>query len=252
MKATWAAQGHLTLVWGPPYKMEPFGLPGSFWSAIATAYWRAPCYVRLFLAGIVAFVVSDNVFLWTVSGYRKGSSLYELGIVFPGAFLSPAAFRISGIAIEGIEIVFRLVRYPTPADIWGMAYSYWVHVAIVVGTLVIPAHHLPLIRYKAQENGTVALDTAEKSRRYWGGGGEETAQFSETVKDKSFRKRFSRSYLPWAFAMVVVVALIAFVASFMVSRGVPVGEIRGPLLTVGAVLFVLIIAFRIWLIMRRD
>lgn len=223
--------------------------PGSVWSAIATAYWRAPCYVRLFLAGIVAFVASDNVFLWTVSGYRRGSSLYELGIVFPGAFLSPAAFRIFGIAIEGIEIVFRLARYPTPADIWGMAYSYWVHVAIVVGTLVIPAHHLPLIRYKAQENGTVALDTAEKSRRYWGG--EETAQFSETVKDKSFHKHFYRSYLPWAFAMVVVVALIAFVASLMVSRGVPVGDIRGSLLAVGAVLFVLIIAFRIWL-MRRD
>ncbi|MBI1864380.1 MAG: hypothetical protein HYR98_01335 [Nitrospirae bacterium] len=229
--------------------MEPFGLPGSFWSAIATAYWRAPCYVRLFLAGIVAFVVSDNVFLWTVSGYRKGSSLYELGIVYPSAFFSPAAFRIFGIAIEGIEIVFRLVRYPTPADIWGMAYAYWVHVAIVVGTLVIPAHHLPLIRYKAQENGTVALDTVEKSRRYWGG--EQSAQFFETMKDKSFHKRFYRSYLPWAFAMVVVAALLAFVAYFMVSRGVPVGEIWDSLLAVGAVLFVLMVAFRIWL-MRRD
>ncbi|MEK6814622.1 MAG: hypothetical protein AABY65_07800 [Nitrospirota bacterium] len=230
-------------------EMEPFGLPGSFWSAIATAYWRAPVYVRLFLAGIVAFVVSDNVFLWTVPEYRRSSSFYELGIVFPGAFLSPAAFRLYGIAIEGIEIAFRLVRYPLPADVWEVVVSYWAHVAIVLGTLVIPAHRLPLIRYKAQENRTVALETAEKSRRYWGG--ENAARPFETTKEKSFHKRLSRSYLPWALAMVVITALVAFIANFMVSRGTPVSEIWGAIWAVAAVLFVVIIVFRVWL-MRRN
>lgn len=147
--------------------MESLGSPGSLWSAVATGYWRSPCYVRLFLGGIVVFVLSDYSFSAVSPHYKRGSSLYELGVVFL-AFLSVASFRIGGAGIEMIEVFHRFIIPPSATNVWGSAAAFWVHFGIIVGVLVIPSRHLPLIRFKVEKNQFVALKTDEKSRRYWG------------------------------------------------------------------------------------
>lgn len=140
------------------------GVASSFWPAVADAYVRAPLYVKLFLGGIVAFVIADKaLFVMYAAHYRNGSSAYELAPVFL-AFVSVRYFRLAGIFMELVQIVW-LLHYPVPADTWGMISYYWAHAAIILGVLAIPAQHLPLIRYNL---GFIALDTAEKSRKYLG------------------------------------------------------------------------------------
>lgn len=136
----------------------------SLWPAVAEAYVRAPLYVKLFLGGIVVFVIADMVlFVMDAAHYRNGSSAYELAPVFL-AFVSVRYFRLAGVFMELVQIVWVL-HYPVPADTWGMISYYWAHAAITLGVLAIPAHHLPLIGHRL---GFVALDAAEKSEKYLG------------------------------------------------------------------------------------
>ncbi|MBI3392768.1 MAG: hypothetical protein HY039_06220 [Nitrospirae bacterium] len=207
------------------------------------------------MAGIIALIGVDNFFYWFVEGHRRGMSAFEIGIVFPFAFLSVIAFRIGGVGIELMQVIGNYLRLSVmppvaPLDEWGMMTAYWAHVGIIVSVLAIPAKHLPLVRYSVEDGGFEALSQPEKSEEFWGGN--RGRSIRERFFDQPYSARRFRKNLPWVVGAIVMMGLAGYLWVFMVEHGYYSPEFKWVFSVVVLVMLILFLGIRIHLIKKHS